>query len=146
MSVKAENIVKLAEMLGDVLSGNPDQANSLTRYSKTTSVVSRVYIEDSIVSEDIAAPLMSTLNQIYISYVLTALQLNNLISNYSVVRSALQRVATEGFVDVLEQVEECFGLDNAEVSTEAKAIELEKSVAHLAIGQSYRIRLHRRQR
>lgn len=134
MSTTGENIAKIAEMLSDVLSGDLSSAGSLTRYSKTTSVVSRVYIEEDLVQEDIMVPLMNVLNQIYISYVMTALQLHNVIANYAVVRQAIQRVSTEGFVDVLDQIEDKFGEEDPALEA-IKPIDIEKNVAHLATGR-----------
>lgn len=134
MSTTGENVAKFAEMLGDILSSDPSSASSLTKYSKTTSVVSRVYIEEDVVQEDIMVPLMSVLNQIYISYVMTALQLHNVISNYSVIREAIQRVSTESFVDVIDLIEEQFGEEDPALEA-IKNIEIDKNVAHLASGR-----------
>ncbi len=129
-----EDIGKLAEMVAGVLNGDATSAASLTKYAKTTSVLAQIYIEDSIISEDIAPTLMATLNQIYISFVMTALQLNNAMENYTVIRKAVQSVATEGFIDACEAIEEMFGEEDAVVSTEARKIEIDKNVSHLATG------------
>lgn len=132
-SINGEDLVRMSEMVHDVFSGLSQSASSLTRYSKTTSVVGRVYLEEGIATEDIAVPLMGSLTQIYISYVLTALQLSNVIGRYEVVRTAIQRVATENFVDVATAIEESFG--DLSVDTEsAKVIDLDKAVADLASG------------
>lgn len=132
-SINAEDLVRMSDMVADVFNVLASASGSLTRYSKTTAVVSRVYIEEGVANEDIAAPLMGTLTQIYISYVLTALQLNNVIGNYEVVRSAVQRVATENYVDVEEAISEDFG--NLNIDTEgSKILELDKATADLASG------------
>lgn len=132
-SINGEDLVRMSEMVHDVFTGLSQSTSSLTRYSKTTSVIGRVYIEEGIAAEDIIVPLMGTLTQIYISYVLTALQLNNVIGNYDIVRNAIQRVTTENFVDVQSAIEDSFG--DLSIDTEAsRVIELDKSVADLAAG------------
>jgi hypothetical protein len=140
MSVTDE-VVSLSKMVAEVFSNYNDPANadSLTKYSKTASVVSRVYVEDKLIDEDIMVPLMGTLNQIYISYVLTALQLNTAIGSYDVIRNALARVSTENFEDIFAEIDSHFSADSEvslSVSTEAaNIIEIEKKVAHLASGK-----------
>lgn len=117
---------------------NPEYSDSLTGFSKMASVVSQVYIESKLIDEDIMVPLMGTLNQIYISYVLTALQLNNVISQYSVVRRALARVTTESYQDVFDQIDSHFGLDKQSIVPSMEAsniVEVDKKVAHLASGK-----------
>jgi len=111
------------------------QNNSLTRYSKTTSVVSRVYIEDNLVDEDIMVPLMGTLNQTYIGFVLCALQLNNVIGQYSVVRDAIARVATESMDGHLGAIADFGSMDEIAPSNEAVVLEIDKRVQHLATGK-----------
>lgn len=133
-SISGEDIVRMSTMIHDVFAGMAQSSASLTRYSKTTSVVGRVYIEEGIASEDIAAPLMGTLTQIYISYVLTALQLNNVIGHYEIVRNAIARVTTEHYVDITSAIEEN-GLEDLDIDTEAtRVIELDKATADLASG------------
>lgn len=133
-SISGEDIVRMSEMVQDVFASIQQSSMSLTRYSKTTSVIGRVYIEEGVASEDIAAPLMGTLTQIYISYVLTALQLNNVVGNYEIVRNAIQRVTTESWIDIESAIEER-GFDNVSVDTEAtRVVEIDKAVENLASG------------
>jgi len=141
-SINGEDIVRMSEMVHDVFTGMSQAAPSLTSYSKTTSVVGRVYVEEGVASEDIAVPLMGTLTQIYISYVLTALQLNSIVSQYDIVRNAIQRVTTEHFVDI-ESVLEERGFDDISVDTEAtRVIEIDKAVADLASGSLIEFDFH----
>lgn len=134
-SINGEDIVKMSTMIYDLFAGMSQASMSLTRYSKTTSVVGRVYIEDSVASEDIATPLMGTLTQIYIGYVMSALQLNNVIGHYEIVRNAVARVTTESYIDIANSIEER-GFDNSiSVDMEGtRVIELDKAVQDLASG------------
>ena len=134
MKKKFDEAVQMASMLNDVFNNSPENSDSLTGYSKTTAVVSRTYIEESIRDEDIMQPLMQTINQIYLGYVLTALQLNNVIDNYSVVRNAIRRVATESFVDMESFIADNFG-EETDVSMEAEVLDMDKKVSHLAAGK-----------
>lgn len=134
-----EETGSLAKMVFDIYStlSDPQNADSLTKYSKTTSVVSQVYVESKLIEEDIMVPLMGCLNQIYTGYVMTALQLNNLIENYAVVRNALASVTTESFKDIFAEIDSVFSPDaTVSVSIEAtNLVELEKKVSHLAVGR-----------
>jgi hypothetical protein len=140
-SNSAAGVSGIANMISDVftrLDGGGDASTSMTKYSKTTAVVSRVYIEDSVAAEDIAVPLMAALNNIYIGYTLTTLQLANVVGSYSVVRNAISRVATESFSPAKDIIEAEFGRTIVKKSVpamEAEVIEIDKRVTALAAGK-----------
>ena len=129
----------LAKMIYEIYStyNASENADSLTKYSKSSSVVSQVYVESRLVEEDIMVPLLSVLNQIYTGYVLTALQMNNLVHNYRVVRDTLASVTTEAFTDIFDEIDSVFSLDTpVSISIEASSVvELEKKMNHLAAGK-----------
>ena len=70
-------------------------ASSLTQYSKRSNIMSRVYVEDSIANSPIAIPLVGALNQLFVSYVLAALNLNTVCIGGRTVQELTQIVASE---------------------------------------------------
>jgi hypothetical protein len=113
---------------------------SLTGISKQVQVSSMAYIEDSLVNTEIAVPLMGTLNQIYLGYVLTALNIYNSIGRSKTLREVVGRVANEDIsLHISEEnlIDQHFG--KANVSTEghdaAKIYNIEDAVKHLATGR-----------
>jgi len=130
-----KDMVSMTETIQSVFSSTGDNANSMTSFSKTTSVNARAYVEESVVNEDISMPLMSYLNQVYIGYVLTTLQLGSVLDNYSVVKKTLSRVSTEEFhgvsKDATNLITDMFrSKDN--ISTEAAVVDLTKSIGAAA--------------
>jgi len=111
---------------------------SLPEYTKGTNVVSRLYIEEDLANEEIILPIISTLNQLYTGYILTALQLNQYVANSKTVRDILKLVATEEYIEVVDVAKESFGelnLDESIVSTEASVIDLDPSSQRLMSGR-----------
>ena len=82
---------------------------SLTEYTKKTNIYNRLYIESTIAEDDIAIPLITTLNQLVCSYVFTALQLNQFVSGTTTVKELVQLVSTEALVDAVEVIDNKFG-------------------------------------
>ena len=82
---------------------------SLTDYTKKTNIYNRLYIESTIAEDDIATPLVTTLNQLVCSYVFTALQLNQFVSGTTTVKELVQLVSTEALVDAVEVIDNKFG-------------------------------------
>lgn len=81
---------------------------SLTAYTKQSNVMSRLYIEDSILRDDICPPLVGVLNQLYVSYILSALNLDTMCANGRTVREQFEVVATEN-KDIIEDIIKTFG-------------------------------------
>lgn len=78
---------------------------SLTAYTKQTNIMSRMYIEQSIVNDDITLPLIGALQQLYCCYILAALNLDTFCTNGRTVREVFNLVATEGQSPAYDAVE-----------------------------------------
>ena len=109
---------------------------SLTEYTKPFNIMARMYIERQIAGDDIALPLIGTLNQLYCSFVITALNLNSFVSNGRTSRDLLKIVSTEQFVDVVEMTKEAFGnMDTPIASIESSVINLDPDSQRLVSGR-----------
>lgn len=112
----------LADMVGTVTGikrkYNNATSPSLTAYTKQANVMSRLYIEDSILRDDICPPLVGVLNQLYVSYILSALNLDTMCANGRTVREQFEVVATEN-KDVIEDIIKNFGKVQHKPSMEA---------------------------
>lgn len=106
---------------------------SLTEYTRDANVISKVYIEKSIVNDEIAIPLMATLNQMYIGFVMTALNLNAYVDQTRTVRDRIRTISTESYVDALDVIENNFS--KLEYSTEASTVKLDNEVQKLVVGR-----------
>ena len=130
---------KVSETISDVFNNTGANSTNMIGFNKIASVVSYAYVEEDVANEDILEKLLAYVNQIYIGYVLTTLGLANVIDNYSVVRTILERVSTEEFKQssnfqiAVEAIEQNFGsLSNISISTEADVQELDKKIGALA--------------
>jgi hypothetical protein len=139
-TITTNGILNLLKVLNPLKGA--EYSKSLPGLVKKTMVNSSVYIEDALVNHDISVPLLGTLNQIYISYILTALNLYNSVDSYSMVKSYLGRVATEGLndhiVDIEDVINNKFGISNEDISMESentKLYTIEDSVKHLVTGR-----------
>ena len=73
---------------------------SLPEFTRATNVTGNVYIEATIADEEVLQQLMGVLNQFYIGFVLSALSLDQTISEGKTVRTMLGRVSSnEGYSD-----------------------------------------------
>ena len=109
---------------------------SLTEYTKPFNIMARMYIERQIAGDDIALPLIGTLNQLYCSFVITALNLNSFVANGRTIRDLLKIVSTEQFVDVVEMTKEAFGnMDTPIASIESSVINLDPDSQRLVSGR-----------
>ena len=125
-----ESIGKLTQAVRDY---QTDTAVSLPSYLKSTNIMSRIYIEESISDEEIILPLVGMLNQVYAGFVLTALQLNHCVAGSRTVRRLLEVVATEDYDDTTDIIENKLGLT---VHTEdSKVISLESKEQKLFSGR-----------
>ena len=72
-------------------------SRSLTQYLKRSMIASKVFIQKEVADEEILPDLLLTLQQMYIGWILTAMQMNTFIDSTRTVRTALDIVATENF-------------------------------------------------
>ena len=70
----------------------------LTNYIKKSMISSRVFIQKSIVQEPILNDVLGTIQQLYLSWVLTAINMNNFVAGGKTIRNMLDVVATESFL------------------------------------------------
>lgn len=75
-------------------------AQSLSERAKAASVISRVYIDNTIADEEIMLPLLGAMNQLYIAYVITVLNLETYVNNAQTVRDLTKVVSTESLTDI----------------------------------------------
>lgn len=140
-----ENIGSLVDLVKTVHGRISGHVVSLPEYTKGTNVMSRLYTEEQLSNEDIILPVISTLNQLYAGYVLTALQLNQYVTGSKTVRDILQLVATESFTDVVDIANESFGsinYDDVVTSMEAtKIVDLEPASQRLMSGRVIELEL-----
>lgn len=108
--------------------------NSLPAYTKQTNVMSRTYIEDTILRDDICPPLVGVLNQLYVSYILSALNIDTLCANGQTVRQMLEVVSTESF-DLVDAIMDKFGSSNYTFSNEDGVVDLEPATQRLPVGR-----------
>lgn len=138
----ADSISDLANLVEAVMGQTGEHARSLTGFSKQTMVTSVTYVEDTLIDNDITVPLMGSLNQLYLGYVLTALHIYTSIDGVQTVRTIIGRLANEGLEvtdspELTSFITEQFG--KANVSTEAydniKNLTVEDAVKHLVVGR-----------
>ena len=87
----------LADLVAAIRDAKQGMTSSLTQFTKNMNVMGRVYIEDSIAADPIAPSLMSSYHQIYISYIMSALNLDSYCMNGRTVRQLYEIVQTEDF-------------------------------------------------
>jgi len=112
--------------------------SSLSQYTKPTNIMSRLYIEQSIVNDEVIPPLISMLHQSYVGYVFSAVQLNQLVDGTRTVRDILQLISTEEYVDSVELIKSEFGktnLDKVVTGIEEQSFQLEKGETKLLTGK-----------
>lgn len=85
------------------------KAVSLTEYGKESLIMTRGYIQSSLVNEDFMLPTLKTLNQLVCGFVLTALNMQQMVSKARSVRDLTKLVSTERYVDAVELVNNDFG-------------------------------------
>ena len=108
---------------------------SLTAYTKQANIMSRLYIEDSILRDDICVPLVGVLNQLYVGYILAALNMDACCANGRTVREQFQTVATEN-QNVVKDILENFGTNKYKPSLEAgPVVEEEPATQRLPVSR-----------
>ena len=108
---------------------------SLTAYTKQANIMSRLYIEDSILRDDICVPLVGVLNQLYVGYILAALNMDACCANGRTVKEQFQTVATEN-QNIVKDILENFGTNKYKPSLEAgPVIEEEPATQRLPVSR-----------
>ena len=108
---------------------------SLTAYTKQANIMSRLYIEDSILRDDICVPLVGVLNQLYVGYILAALNMDACCANGRTVREQFQTVATEN-QNVVKDILKNFGTNKYKPSLEAgPVVEEEPATQRLPVSR-----------
>lgn len=92
--------------LREFVAGN---AKSLPERAKASSIISRVYVDESIQDEEIMVPLIGSLNQIYVGYVMTVLGMESYIADGYTVRELNKLVTSESLDDTVEFIRKGFG-------------------------------------
>lgn len=101
-----ESIGQVSKMIRDY---RTNLSVSLPDYLKTTSIMSRMYIQDGLYDEDALLPTIGLLNQLYAGFVITALQLNQYVTGTRTVRNVLELVSTEAYKATAETILNSFG-------------------------------------
>ena len=138
MGVIADGVSSLTDLVAMVKGMKDRSVSSLTKFTKDANIIGRVYIEENIARDDIAVPLMGVLNQMYVSYILTALHLDQLVVGGRTVREVIGAVSSEGYVDAAEFIESCFGedmMDKPMPSLEASLSKMEDDTQRLICGR-----------
>ena len=136
----------LSEILKIVAQGvnkvNEMQTVSLTQMNKPANIISRVYLQESVAQDDIALPLLGTLNQLYASYIMTALNMQNVVVGGKTVKELYGIIATETLQDTVTIIADDFGqetlnstIKEMNVSMESQVVDLEKDSQRLVTGR-----------
>ena len=87
----------LGQILNTIQSIEDHAGMSLTQYVRRSIISSRVFVENNLAGEEILVPLMLNLMNLYAGFVVTAMGMNQYISNTQRVRDIMSVVATEDF-------------------------------------------------
>ena len=126
------------------------QTTSLTQMNKPANIISKVYIQDTVAFDDISLPLLGTLNQLYASYIMTALNMQNVVAGGRTIRELYGIIATEsyGAATIIADDFGCETLDSKvsdidvhDVSMEAQLMDMEKESQRLVTGRLLEIDL-----
>lgn len=82
---------------------------SITKFIKKMMVISRVYIQNSIVDDPALDPNLISIQNQYLAFILTALQMNAYIGPNSTVKRFTRVVATEKYTPFASLVDDSFG-------------------------------------
>ena len=142
----------LTEILKVIAQGankiNEMQTVSLTQMNKPANIISRVYLQDSVAQDDIALPLLGTLNQLYASYIMTALNMQNVVVGGKTVRELYGIIATETLQNTVTIIADDFGqetlnstIKEMNISMESQVMDQEKDSQRLITGRLLEIDL-----
>ena len=104
-----EGIDKVAERVYDVYNG---LGVSLPQYTSKTHITSRVFIDENIADEPIVPDILNVVHQLYCAYILTALQLDQMIGSYKV-KELLEVVATANFESIEDALQNFGNIKNS---------------------------------
>lgn len=90
--------ISLSSLIEVVRTIEDYKSASLSQYAKRCTINSRAYIQDEIADEPVTADLLKNIHNVYIGWILTALQLDTHISDGRKVRDVLEVVGTENYV------------------------------------------------
>ena len=138
MTIVGETVSTLSMIAQKIYNYKRRATASLTSFTKDANIIGRVYIEDSIARDDIAIPLMGTLNQMYVSYILTALHLDAVVISGHTVREVIGMVSSEGYADAATFIMNHFGKENLDkpmISLEDQAAKIEDQEQRLICGR-----------
>lgn len=90
------NIVEIIRNIEDYTS------TSLPQYTKRATINSRTFIENIVCDSEILPDLIRTLMNIYVGFIMTALDMNRYVTNSRTVRDMMDTVASESFTDYKE--------------------------------------------
>lgn len=113
---------------------------SLPQFTKRSTILSRVYIENTLAGEEVLTPLMQNIMNIYVGFIMTAMNMNRYIDGSKTVRDALQVVATESFsqapVDMTSRLDDYFlGHHATNMLSQRSLLELNNNSCRLIAGQ-----------
>lgn len=132
---KFSSLSEIAKTTGEVKGVyNKLSTPSLTSFTKQANIMSRLYIEDTILRDDICVPLVGTLNQLYVSYILAALNLDTRCINGRTVREQFELVATENY-NIIDEILHNFGKSGCVYSNEETVVKLEPDTQRLPVGR-----------
>lgn len=99
------SIGAIADMVKAFASAASDaQINSLPAFTKSTQISSTVYIQSDLKDEEVLGDTLQVAQQLYISWILAAINLNNFIDGTNTrVKDALKVVASENWLSNLNQ-------------------------------------------
>jgi len=138
MNVVEESASTISDIVSKLFNYKTRATASLTAFTKDANIIGRVYIEDSIARDDIAVPLMGTLNQMYVSYILTALHLDVMVICGRTVREVIGKVSSEGYGDAANFIMNHFGKENLDkpmISLESGSAKIEDESQRLICGR-----------
>lgn len=87
----------IGELKNLITNAEDATSRSLTQYIRRSMIASRVFIQREVADEEILPDLLLTLQQMYVGWIMTAMQLNTYIDKTRTIRTALDVVATENF-------------------------------------------------
>lgn len=74
-------------------------ARSLPERAQPASIVSKLFIDDTVAEEDIMLDLIGALNQLYVAYIFAALGMESYVDSARTVKDISKLVSTEAFLD-----------------------------------------------
>lgn len=89
-----------------------NQQLAITNFIKKAMVISKVYIQNKICDDPSLNDNLASIQNQYLSFILTALNLNNSVGNNKTVKTILQTVATEKYQSIEELSNLAFGSES----------------------------------